>query len=209
MTRGEFLVGKILFNCILSLVQAFLTITVAVVVFEHLHQLDDAWIYCCGDGAWNGRMVFLPGSARVALRRSDMYNTVINIVYFVLMFASSMFYPVDTMPLRVEVDFLRQSPDLAHGCFALRDDRDRKSADHPSGGGCIRRLSADRVLVCRANVEGRGCKVEFHVAVSRLWNTVNKSIAKYGHATIQRQSCASYGKHRRRDGEKHCVHNGA
>jgi ABC-2 type transport system permease protein len=102
MTRGEFLVGKILFNCILSLVQAFLTITVAVVVLN----ISINWVMLgftaaamvLGTAGW----FFCLAVPALRVRRSDMYNTVINILYFVLMFASSMFYPVDTMPLALK-----------------------------------------------------------------------------------------------------------
>jgi ABC-2 type transport system permease protein len=33
------------------------------------------------------------------IRRNDMFNTVLNLFYFVLMFASTMFYPLDGMPV--------------------------------------------------------------------------------------------------------------
>jgi ABC-2 type transport system permease protein len=32
------------------------------------------------------------------IRRNDTFNTVINVAYFVLMFVSSMFYPLDSVP---------------------------------------------------------------------------------------------------------------
>jgi ABC-2 type transport system permease protein len=32
------------------------------------------------------------------IRRNDAFNTVINVTYFVLMFISSMFYPLDSVP---------------------------------------------------------------------------------------------------------------
>jgi ABC-type polysaccharide/polyol phosphate export permease len=38
------------------------------------------------------------------IRRNDMFHTVINVLYFVLLFASNMFYPLEPLP-----DWLRWS----------------------------------------------------------------------------------------------------
>jgi ABC-type multidrug transport system permease subunit len=35
----------------------------------------------------------------IRIRRNDMFNTFLNVIYFVLMFASTLFYPVDQLPV--------------------------------------------------------------------------------------------------------------
>ncbi len=99
MTRPQFLIGKILFNCLLSLVQAALTIVLGVVLLDiplrwGLFPFVLAGIVI-GTAAW----FFFLATFALRFRRNDMFNTFINVAYFVLMFASSMFYPVQDLPL--------------------------------------------------------------------------------------------------------------
>lgn len=98
MTRPQFLIGKILFNCLLSLVQAALTILLGVALLDiplrwGLFPFVLAGIVI-GTAAW----FFFLATFALRFRRNDMFNTFINVAYFVLMFASSMFYPVHDLP---------------------------------------------------------------------------------------------------------------
>ncbi len=98
MTRAQFLIGKILFNCLLSLIQATLTILLGVALLDiplrwNLFPLVLAGIVC-GTAAW----FFFLATFALRIRRNDIFNTFINVAYFVLMFASSMFYPVQDLP---------------------------------------------------------------------------------------------------------------
>ena len=95
MTRSEFLIGKIFFNCLLSVAQATLTILAGV----FLLGIDLQWrntVFIVG-GILLGTAGWFFFLAPFALRihRNDMFNTFINVVYFVMMFASSLFYPLD------------------------------------------------------------------------------------------------------------------
>lgn len=98
MTRSQFLVGKILFNCLLSLGQAVMTIGVgALLLGIDLHWENSIFIaigILLGTAGW---FFFLTPFA-LRIRRNDMFNTFINVVYFVLMFASSLFYPIEQLP---------------------------------------------------------------------------------------------------------------
>ena len=47
-----------------------------------------------GTSAW----FFFLAIFALRIRRNDMFNTFLNVAYFVLMFVSSMFYPLDPMP---------------------------------------------------------------------------------------------------------------
>jgi ABC-2 type transport system permease protein len=98
MSRAEFLIGKILFNTMLSLVQAILTIVAAAVLlgapilWSGLVLVAVAQVL--GTAAW----FFFLTTFAIRIRRNDMFNTFLNVAYFLLMFGSSMFYPVDGLP---------------------------------------------------------------------------------------------------------------
>ncbi len=98
LTRGELLVGKITFNCLTSLIQT----VIAVGLGAFLLGISVRWEYLplvlagvvVGTAGW---FFFLTIFA-LRIRRNDMFNTFINVAYFLLMFMSSMFYPLEPMP---------------------------------------------------------------------------------------------------------------
>ncbi len=98
MTRSQFLIGKILFNCILSLIQATITVSLGMALLDiplrwaRMGALAPGIII--GTAGW----FFFLTSFALRIRRNDMFNTFINVAYFILMFASSMFYPVEALP---------------------------------------------------------------------------------------------------------------
>jgi ABC-2 type transport system permease protein len=98
MTRGQFLVGKILFNCLLSLVQSIITITLGVALLEIPIRWELlGWTLSAVVLGTAGWFFFLTIFA-LRIRRNDMFNAFLNVAYFVLLFASSLFYPVERMP---------------------------------------------------------------------------------------------------------------
>ncbi len=98
MTRSQFLIGKILFNILLSLLQGTITIILGVLLLD----IPLRWAYLpfvfagivSGTAAW----FFFLAAFALRIRRNDIFNTFLNVAYFVLMFASSMFYPLDDLP---------------------------------------------------------------------------------------------------------------
>ncbi len=98
MTRGEFLLGKVLFNCLLSLVQAMFTVTLGVLLLDVSVQWQYLPILVVGVLLGTAGWFFFLTIFALRIRRNDMFNTFINVAYFVLMFASSLFYPVDGLP---------------------------------------------------------------------------------------------------------------
>ncbi|MBI5471080.1 MAG: ABC transporter permease [Ignavibacteriae bacterium] len=98
MTRGQFLIGKIVFNCLLALVQSVITISFSVLLLEIPMQWHLTGLTLIGIIVGTAGWFFFLSMLALRIRRSDVYNTVLNIAYFVLMFASSMFYPLDSMP---------------------------------------------------------------------------------------------------------------
>lgn len=98
MTRGEFLIGKIVFNCLLSVIQSIITISVGVLVFDVHVEWSRAWLTAAGIVLGTAGWFFCLAVLALRVRRSDTFNTLLNIAYFVLMFASSMFYPIEQLP---------------------------------------------------------------------------------------------------------------
>jgi len=98
MTRTEFLIGKIIFNCLTSLVQAILTITLGSVLLDIPMQWERSValgpVIVLGTAGW----FFFLTTFALLIRRNDMFNTFINVAYFLLMFASSLFYPAEALP---------------------------------------------------------------------------------------------------------------
>ncbi|HTY38574.1 MAG TPA: ABC transporter permease [Bacteroidota bacterium] len=98
MTRGEFLLGKILFQCGMTVFQSVLTIGFGALLLGisvPLHLLVFVFIaMVVGTAGW----FFLLATVTFLIRRNDTFTTVINVMYFVLMFLSSVFYPLDRVP---------------------------------------------------------------------------------------------------------------
>jgi ABC-2 type transport system permease protein len=98
MTRGELLFGKMVFQCIMALAQTALTLTAAIFLLDISVDISllplTVLAVIAGIAGW----FFALSIVAFRIRRNDTFNTVINVAYFVLMFISSMFYPLDSVP---------------------------------------------------------------------------------------------------------------
>jgi ABC-2 type transport system permease protein len=98
MTRGEFLLGKILFQCGMTVFQSVLTIgfgaTLLGIPIPWHMTLFIFIAMIVGTAGW----FFLLSTIAFLIRRNDTFTTVINVTYFVLMFLSSVFYPLERVP---------------------------------------------------------------------------------------------------------------
>jgi ABC-2 type transport system permease protein len=98
MTRAEFLIGKILFTSVLALFQALITVGLgAALLGIPLLWARTGFLLASvlvGTGGW----FFFLTTFALRIRRNDVFNTFINIAYFVLMFGSSLFYPLEGLP---------------------------------------------------------------------------------------------------------------
>jgi ABC-2 type transport system permease protein len=98
ISRAQYLVGKVLFNVAIGLAQALVTIVLARLVLgvalrpEGFPLLGAAVVV--GTAGW----FFFYAIFALAIRRNDAFNTVTSIFYFVFLFASSMFYPLEPLP---------------------------------------------------------------------------------------------------------------
>ena len=98
ISRAEYLIGKVLFNAFIGLVQALITVVLASVVLGVALRPGGfpllAAAVIVGTAGW----FFFYAIFALAIRRNDAFNTVTSIFYFVFLFASSMFYPIDPLP---------------------------------------------------------------------------------------------------------------
>jgi ABC-2 type transport system permease protein len=98
MSRAEYLVGKVLFNVAIALMQAAVTVCLAAALLgvglrpEGFPLLLAAVVV--GTAGW----FFFYAIFALAIKRNDAFNTVTSIFYFVFLFASSMFYPIEPLP---------------------------------------------------------------------------------------------------------------
>jgi len=98
MSRAQYLAGKVLFNVGLALLQAALTLALAIFWLG----VDVSWsgmpltLFAIAAGTAGWFAFYAIFSLRI--RRNDAYNTVTSIFYFVFLFASSIFYPLEPLP---------------------------------------------------------------------------------------------------------------
>jgi ABC-2 type transport system permease protein len=106
LTRGQLLFGKILFQGLMTIVQASMTLLAAVIILDvHIRIIMIPFIFLAaiiGTAGW----FFCLSSITFLIRRNDTFNMVINASYFVLMFMSSLFYPIDQIPIWLRIPSL-------------------------------------------------------------------------------------------------------
>jgi len=98
ITRQQLLIGKIAFNVLVSLIGSLLAIVVAIFAMDVEIRWDllplTALIVVATTGGW----FFLFAIAAIRLNRMDSFNTLTSAAYILLMFLSTMFYPLDGLP---------------------------------------------------------------------------------------------------------------
>jgi ABC-2 type transport system permease protein len=99
ITRGQLLIGKIGFNVLVSLIGSLLAILVALFAMGVEIRADllplTALIVAITTGGW----FFLFAIAAILMNRMDSFNTITSAAYILLMFLSTMFYPLDGLPM--------------------------------------------------------------------------------------------------------------
>jgi ABC-type multidrug transport system permease subunit len=98
ISRSQYLVGKVLFNVLVAVVQGVVTVWLArgalgvPVRTAGLPLLLLAVVI--GTAGW----FFFYAIFALRIRQNDLFNTVTSVFYFVFLFASSMFYPLEPLP---------------------------------------------------------------------------------------------------------------
>jgi ABC-2 type transport system permease protein len=106
LTRGQLLFGKILFQGLMTIVQVSMTLLAAIIMLDvHIQIIMLPFIFLAavlGTAGW----FFGLSSVAFLIRRNDTFNMAINASYFVLMFMSSLFYPIDQIPIWLRIPSL-------------------------------------------------------------------------------------------------------
>jgi ABC-2 type transport system permease protein len=98
MSRSQYLLGKVLFNVCIAVVQAAITVVLAALFLgvplrpAGMPLLLGATVV--GTAGW----FFFYAIFALRIRQNDAFNTVTSVFYFVFLFVSSMFYPLDPLP---------------------------------------------------------------------------------------------------------------
>ena len=98
MSRGQYLLGKVLFNVAVAMVQAVLAVVLGALFLGIQPRVQGLPLLLgtvvVGTAGW----FFFYAIFALRIRRNDAFNTVTSVFYFVFLFASSMFYPLDPLP---------------------------------------------------------------------------------------------------------------
>ena len=98
ITRAQVLLGKISFNVLLAVIGSILSVLLGVVVMDTPIRWEllplTALIVIAATAGW----FFLFSVFAIKLARMDSFNTVLSATYILLMFFSSMFYPLTNVP---------------------------------------------------------------------------------------------------------------
>jgi len=98
LSRSEYLVGKVLFNVLIAAVQALVTVVVAGAILGVAIRLDLLPVLMPAVVVGTAGWFFFYAVFALLIRRNDAFNTVTSVFYFVFLFASSMFYPLEPLP---------------------------------------------------------------------------------------------------------------
>ena len=98
MSRPQYLLGKVLFNICIATLQSAITIVLAAMLLG-VPLRAQGWpllvaAVVVGTAGW----FFFYALFALRIRRNDAFNTVTSIFYFIFLFASSMFYPLEPLP---------------------------------------------------------------------------------------------------------------
>ena len=99
ITREQLLVGKILFNVLLSITGSVLVVMVAVLAMDVDIRVSALPLTFLAVAITTAGWFFLFSIFAVSLQRMDSFNTFTSAAYIILMFISTMFYPIDQLPL--------------------------------------------------------------------------------------------------------------
>jgi len=98
ISRAEYLLGKVLFNVAVALVQAAVTVALAAAILGVQVRVDGLPLLTASVIVGTAGWFFFYAIFALWIRRNDAFNTVTSIFYFVFLFASSMFYPLEPLP---------------------------------------------------------------------------------------------------------------
>ncbi len=98
LSRAQYLLGKVLFNMLIAVIQAGITVGLGALFLGIRVRLDLLpLLFLVVAGGTCGWFFFYAVFA-LKMRRNDLFNSVTSVFYFVFLFASSIFYPLEPLP---------------------------------------------------------------------------------------------------------------
>jgi ABC-2 type transport system permease protein len=98
LSRSQYLLGKVLFNVLIAVLQASITVALAGLLLQVPLRVGGWPLLLVATTVGTAGWFFFYAVFALRIRRNDAFNTVTSIFYFVFLFASSMFYPLDPLP---------------------------------------------------------------------------------------------------------------
>ena len=98
MSRAAFIGAKVMFNVGVVVVQALVTVVAAWLLLGVQIRFALLPVLLVGVVVGTSGWFFFYAIFALRIRRNDLFNTVTSIFYFVFLFASSMFYPIEPLP---------------------------------------------------------------------------------------------------------------
>jgi ABC-2 type transport system permease protein len=98
LSRWQYLLGKVLFNVLIGLLQALLTVVLAAMFLGVPIRWDGVPLLLAATIVGTAGWFFFYAIFALRIRRNDAFNTVTSVFYFFFLFASSMFYPLEPLP---------------------------------------------------------------------------------------------------------------
>lgn len=98
MSRAEYLGAKVLFNVLVAVVQGLITVLLGAWWLGVRLRWDGLPLLVAGVVVGTAGWFYFYAIFALRIRRNDVFNAVTSVFYFVFLFASSMFYPLEPLP---------------------------------------------------------------------------------------------------------------
>ncbi|HWR14360.1 MAG TPA: ABC transporter permease [Terriglobales bacterium] len=98
ISRAEYLLGKVLVNVFIALLQAAIALGLGWLLFDIRLTWSRVPLTFLGMAVGTAGWFFFYSIFALKTRRNDVFNSITSIFYFVFLFASSMFYPLEPLP---------------------------------------------------------------------------------------------------------------
>jgi ABC-type multidrug transport system permease subunit len=98
LSRSAYMLGKVLFTILVSIMQAAITLALGRLLFHIPIRWDLLPLVFAAMFAGTAGWFFFYSIFALSTRRNDVFNSVTSILYFIFLFASSMFYPLEPLP---------------------------------------------------------------------------------------------------------------
>ncbi len=98
LSRAQYLLGKVLFNVFVAMLQTAITIGLGALFLGIRIRFDLLPLLLLGVAGGTAGWFFFYAIFALKIRRNDLFNSVTSVFYFVFLFASSIFYPLEPLP---------------------------------------------------------------------------------------------------------------